>query len=128
VVNGGVEPLLKQAHFEPAKPGLGPKVKAAALDAAKNTLSDRVPGRQSVAAIVPIHGRLVGPDLQLAPAILSVLRNAFVEGLAASLTSVPPPVASQREGLLHQAHRTLSKESTPAVKSQPASGAKKEGK
>ena len=117
-LTGGVKPILKNVKVTAADSGLGDKLKAALADVAVHLFSDRVPGRNAVAAIIPIHGDLKKPDVQLVPTILAVLRNAFVEGLSSSLSNVPPPVA-QKGGILHQARRALSKKSKKPIEAEP---------
>ncbi|MDB4968101.1 MAG: hypothetical protein JWN44_3790 [Myxococcales bacterium] len=116
-LTGGVKPILKNVKVEAADDKLGDKIKAVLADAAVKILSDRVPGRNAVAAIIPIHGDLKQPEVQLVPTILAVLRNAFVEGLSASLTNVPPPVGGG--GILHQARQALSKKSPKPIEATP---------
>jgi hypothetical protein len=118
-LTGGVKPILKNVDVKAGSPGLGNKIKAALADVAVKILSDRVPGRNAVATVIPIHGDLKHPDVQLVPTILAVLRNAWVEGLSASLTDVPPPVAGEKQGFFHQARRALSKKSKQPVEAQP---------
>jgi hypothetical protein len=113
VLTGGVKPILKNVKVTAADSGLGNKVKAVLADAAVKIFSDRVPGRNAVSTIIPIHGDLKKPDVQLVPTVLAVLRNAFVEGLSASLTNVPPPAG--QGGILHQARQALSKKSKQPV-------------
>jgi hypothetical protein len=112
-LTGGVKPILKNVKVEAADNKLGDKLKAALADVAIKIFSDRVPGRNAVAAIIPIHGDLRHLDVQLTPTILAVLRNAFVEGLSASLSNVPPPVG--QGGFLHQARQALSKKSKEPI-------------
>jgi hypothetical protein len=116
-LTGGVKPILKNVKVEAADDKLGDKIKAVLADAAVKILSDRVPGRNAVATIIPIHGDLKQPNVQLVPTILAVLRNAFVEGLSASLTNVPPPVGGG--GILHQARQALSKKSQKPIEASP---------
>ena len=106
-------------HLDPAFQALMEEIKAALADVAVKILSDRVPGRNAVATIIPIHGDIDKPDVQMWPTILAVLRNAFVEGLSASLSNLPPPQAGKKEGIITQARRTLSKGKHPPVKAQP---------
>jgi hypothetical protein len=113
VLTGGVKPILKNVKVTAADDGLGNKIKAVLADAAVKIFSDRVPGRNAVSAIIPIHGDLKKPDVQLVPTLLAVLRNAFVEGLSASLTNVPPPTGEG--GILHQARQALSKKSKQPI-------------
>jgi hypothetical protein len=123
-LTGGIKPVLKNAKVRAAQPGLGAKIKAALADVAVKILSDRVPGRNAVATIIPIHGDINHPDVQMWPTVLAVVRNAFVEGLSASLSNLPPPQAQKKEGLITQARRTLSKGKHPPVKAQPQEGKK----
>ena len=116
-LTGGVKPILKNVKVAAADNKLGDKIKAALADVAVKIFSDRVPGRNAVATIIPIHGDLKKPDVQLVPTVLAVLRNAFVEGLSSSLTNVPPPVGSG--GILHQARQALSKKSKHPVEAKP---------
>lgn len=117
VLTGGIKPILKNVKVAAADNSLGDKIKAALADVAVKILSDRVPGRNAVATIIPIHGDLKKPDVQLVPTVLAVLRNAFVEGLSASLTNVPPPVG--QGGILHQARQALSKKSKQPIEAKP---------
>ena len=98
---------MKNVKVAAADNKLGDKIKAALADVGVKILSDRVPGRNAVAAIIPIHGDLKKPDVQLVPAVLAVVRNAFVEGLSSSLTNVPPPVGGG--GFFHQARQALAR-------------------
>jgi hypothetical protein len=116
-ITGGVKPILKNVKVQAADDKLGDKIKAVLADAAVTLLSDRVPGRNAVGTIIPIHGELKKPDVQLVPAILAVLRNAFVEGLSSSLTNVPPPVG--KGGFFHQARQALSKKSKQPIEAKP---------
>ncbi len=95
-LTGGVKPILKNVKVEAADKSLGSKLKAALADVAVKILSDRVPGRNAVATIIPIHGTLDHVEKQLWPTLIAVLRNAFVEGLSASLANLPPPEAKQK--------------------------------
>jgi hypothetical protein len=118
-LTGGVKPILKNVKVTSADNKLGDKIKAALADVAVKLFSDRVPGRNAVATIIPIHGDLKKPDIQLVPTILAVLRNAFVEGLSSSLSNVPPTVGSG--GILHQARQALSKKSQKPIEAEPKS-------
>jgi hypothetical protein len=119
-LNGGVKPIMKNLDFK-GEGGFRNRVKAALADVAVKILSDDVPGRDAVATVIPIRGSLSNPKFQLVPAIMAVLRNAFVEGLSASLAGTPPAVAKEKEGVLHQMVDALSedKKQGEAVKAQP---------
>ena len=62
MLTGGVKPILKNVKVEAADDKLGDKIKAVLADVAVNILSDRVPGRNAVATIIPIHGDLQAPE------------------------------------------------------------------
>jgi hypothetical protein len=88
-ISGGVKPVLKNIDVKPAKGGVGPQLKAWIADAALTLFSDRVPGRNAAAAVVPIKGTIGGPAPQLWPAVWGVLRNAFVAGLQSGFAQLP---------------------------------------
>ncbi|HZR11063.1 MAG TPA: DUF748 domain-containing protein [Myxococcales bacterium] len=88
-IAGGVKPILKNVEVKPAKGGLGPKLKAWVADAALNIFSDRVPGRNAVAVVIPMQGTVNGPQAELWPIVWGVLRNAFVAGLGRALRGFP---------------------------------------
>ncbi|MFT3916494.1 MAG: DUF748 domain-containing protein [Anaeromyxobacteraceae bacterium] len=119
-ITGGVRPVAKGMDLEADEPGLGPRIKEALGDATLKLLSDDVPGREAVATTVPIRGKLSEPDVQAVPAIIGVLRNAFVEGLVAGVGGLPQPTAKKREGVLEQARKGLSRKREPAA--QPEGG------
>ena len=89
-LTGGVKPVLKNVKVRPSDKGFFSTLKAWATDVAVKLFSDRVPGRNAVATVVPIKGTLTGPDVQLWPTIFGVLRNAFVEGLTSGYAHLPP--------------------------------------
>jgi hypothetical protein len=117
-IRGGVKPVLKNVEVRAAKPGFLAKVKAWFADEAVETASDRVPGRNAIAGVVPIQGRLAEPDIQLWPAVFGVVRNAFVEGIASGFAHVPPEVAERKQGVVEQAKEALEKDEGPP-KAQP---------
>jgi hypothetical protein len=124
-LTGGVKPVLKNVEIGPSDQGLLDRLKAWLADKAVELASDRVPGRQAVATVIPIRGRLDKPDVQLAPAILGVIRNAFVVGLASGFSYVPPPVAEKKKGVLQQAREALQKKpGPPEAQPEPAAGGK----
>ena len=118
-LEGGVKPVLRNVEVQPTEAGAWDRLKAWLAQVGIELASDRVPDRDAVVTIVPLEGRLVSPDVQLWPAILGVVRNAFVEGIASGFAHLPPPQAPQKEGVLAQAKETLTKDKGPP-KAQPS--------
>jgi hypothetical protein len=118
-VSGGVKPVLENIDVQPTESGVGDRLKAWLVGLGLEVGSDRVPGRNAVATIVPLEGRLESPDVELWPAILGVVRNAFVQGVASGFSHLPPPEAPKEQGKLTQAKEALTKSKGPP-KAQPA--------
>jgi hypothetical protein len=59
--------------------------------------------------------------------VLGVIRNAFVAGLESGFAHLPPPVASDRQGLLEQTKDALKDDAGPP-KAQPARDQDDQGK
>jgi len=66
-----------------------------------------VPGRNAVSTVVPIEGNLTDPQIQLWPTIFGVFRNAFVQGIGAAFSHLPPPRAAEPQNVLEQAGSAL---------------------
>jgi hypothetical protein len=113
-ISGGVKPVLKNVEVKPADEDFFTKVKAWVADTALDLFSDRVPGRDAVATVVPLRGHLDDPNVQIVPTVLSILRNAFVEGISSGFSHLPPPISKDDKGLLGQASDTLQKDKGPA--------------
>ncbi len=118
VMKGGVKRLLKNVEIKSADNGLFDRLKAWMVDEAIDLVEDDVPGRKAVATIVPLRGRIDNPDVQLVPAVLGILRNAFVTALRSGFAGVPPPEADKKEGVIPQTLHALSKNAGPP-KAQP---------
>jgi Domain of Unknown Function (DUF748) len=118
MLTGGVKPVLKNIEVGPTEAGIWDRMKAWLADKAVKIASDRVPDRNAVATTVPLKGKLTDPDIQLWPAVLGVMRNAFVQGLTSGFVNLPPPTADQKEGALAQAKNALKKDQGPP-KAQP---------
>jgi hypothetical protein len=101
-IAGGVKPILRDVEVKPAKGGVGPALKAWIADAALDIFSDRVPGRNATAAVIPMEGTVSGPKPQVWATIWGVLRNAFVTGLEAGFTRLPAGKPDEK-GVLPQA-------------------------
>jgi Domain of Unknown Function (DUF748) len=117
-IDGGVKPVLKNVDVRPADSGLWDRLKAWLADEAVKIASDRVPERNAVATTIPIQGRLTSPDIQMWPAILGVVRNAFVAGLASGFARLPPAKADEKQSALTQAREAVTKDKGPP-KAQP---------
>ena len=85
---GSVKPLIKNADIESPGSDLVSRFESVADGCWAEAVSDHVPGRNAVAAIIPIDGRLEDP-VPLWPVVTTLLRNAFVEGLSAGLENMP---------------------------------------
>jgi hypothetical protein len=112
-ITGGVRPVLKDAGTRPADKGLRAKLESLLADAGLDLFSDDVPGRDAVATTIPLAGSVRDPKAQPIPTIIGVLRNAFVRGLADSFSGLPPPKAEERESVLEQARKGLSRRRQP---------------
>ena len=88
-LTGALQPVLKNGNIQAIGPDLGKKLEASLADTGVEVLSDRVPGRNAISTIIPIHGNLNRPKLDAWTAITGVLRNAFVVGLRESLQQLP---------------------------------------
>jgi hypothetical protein len=118
-LSGGVKPVLKNVDVRPAESGAWDRFKAWLADKAVKLASDRVPGRNAVATVVPLEGPLTDPDIQLWPAIFGVIRNAFVEGVTSGFAHLPPEKSEKKEGVVAQATDALKKDKGP-TKAQPS--------
>jgi hypothetical protein len=118
-LSGGVKPVLKNIQVTRAEEGLWTQAKAWLADKAVDLVSDRVAGRNAVATTVPIKGKLTDPDVQLWPAVLGVVRNAFVAGLESGFAHLPPESAGEKQSLWEQTKQALKKDEGPP-KAQPA--------
>ena len=70
--------------------------------------------------MVPIEGKLAAPDLQIWPTVIGVVRNAFVEGVAAGFENLPPGASSEKEGVIDQAKHAVKKSEGPPKAQPPA--------
>lgn len=120
-LGGGIRPVLKDAELKAARPGIGNALKALVGNAALDIFADETGGRDAVATTIPIQGTVTGPQIQAIPTIVGILRNAFVRGLTASFSALPPPKAKKKEGVLEQARRGLSPGRGPP-RAQPSGG------
>lgn len=89
-IHGSLKPDLKGMDFKAADDDLGSKIKAALGDVALSLTEDQRPGEDRLATVVPINGRLKKPGIGLGSAVVGVLRNAFVEGIASGFKGMVP--------------------------------------
>jgi hypothetical protein len=129
-ISGGVKPVLKDVDIGPTDEKLATRLKAWLADQAIDVASDRIPGRKAVATVVPLRGTLDDPQLQIIPAVMGVIRNAFVAGLASGFSYLPPPVAEKPKGVVGQALDALKKRAgpPPAQPEHQAAGRRPKGK
>ena len=118
-ITGGVKPVLKNPSVKSSSPNLWDKLKASVADAGLKLFSDRVPGRNAVATVIPIKGTVGKTDLQVWPTILGIIRNAFVQGLTESFLNLPPATSPPKDGLVGQARHAFSKKAG-APQAQPS--------
>ena len=118
-LTGGVKPVLKNVQVRPGSKNPWTVLKAWASDLALRVFSDRVGDRNAVATVLPIKGSLTDPDLQLWPAIFGVMRNAFVEGLTSGYAFLPPPTASEKQGVVKQGVDALTGSAPPKAQPTP---------
>lgn len=88
-ITGVAKPFLRDVNIEAADKKLSHALVAEVADAALDLLSDDNKGRDTVAAELPIKGKLTSPKPEILPTVLSVLRNAFIESLSASFVHTP---------------------------------------
>lgn len=113
VLTGGVRPVATGLEMQATESGLVPKLKELLADAAIEIFDDDDGGRDAVATTIPIVGRVDAPQVQAVPTIIGILRNAFVRGLSDSLRGLPPPKAEEKQGVVEQARRGLSRGRQP---------------
>jgi hypothetical protein len=106
-IRGGVKPLLRGVQVEAAEGGPFARLRAGTIDLLFRLFSNRVPGRRAVATVIPIEGELLDPEVQVWPAVLGILYNAFVTGMSASFAGLPPPRAGERRGPIREGWRVL---------------------
>lgn len=89
-IRGSLKPDLKGVDFKAADDDLGSKLKAALGDVALSLTEDQREGDDRLATVVPINGRLKAPGIGLGAAVVGVVRNAFVEGIASGFKGLRP--------------------------------------
>ncbi len=118
ILSGDVKVLIRSPKLSPATDKISDSLKAKMGNLAISVLSDKEEGRDAVGTTLPIKGSLLRPEPQIWPAILGVVRNAFVEGLNWGFEDLPTPTAGKKEGVIEQTVKALDKDG-PAPKAQP---------
>ena len=109
-LRGGVKPVLRNVEVESTNDDLGDQIKAALADVTIDLVEDDDRGDDRLATVIPIRGDVSDPEAQLVPTILGVIRNAFVTGLAAGFSGLPPPTSEEKENLFEQAWEALQED------------------
>jgi hypothetical protein len=113
-ITGGIKPVVKRLEAEPAPSASWLKALGIeAADTAADLLSDRLPERQAMATVIPIKGTINQPRVQIIPSILGIMRNAFVIGLAADFSHLPPQTADKPQSIFTQAVQALLQGAPP---------------
>jgi len=89
-IHGSLKPDMQGLDFKAADDDLGSKIKAALGDLALSLTEDQREGPDRLATVVPINGKLDAPGIGLGSAVVGVLRNAFVEGIASGFKNLRP--------------------------------------
>ena len=121
-LTGGIKPVAKNLKIRPDDGKFFTVLKAWVTDVAIKLFSDRVRDRNAVTTVIPIKGKLTGPDIQLWPAIFGVMRNAFVEALTSGYAYLPPPTAEKKQGVVTQGVKALTEPGPRPPNAQPSAG------
>jgi hypothetical protein len=130
-LEGSVKPVIENLKILPAEASAKPELEAWLANAGVGLASDRVPGRNGVATVIPIGGSVEKPKFDLWPALLVMLHNAYQAGLPKDFSHEPvAPAGSQpKQGKVAQVTDALTKKRFPAVPAPaPAAGEKKDAK
>lgn len=92
-ITGGVKPIFTNTDVAAADPGLFEDAKAWFAEGAIELFSDERPAGETLAAVVPIRGRVRQPQPKLWEAFVGVLENAFIEALAVGFSDLSPPTS-----------------------------------
>ena len=123
VLRGGAKPVIRNLKLR-STGGAWSCFKAKTGDFFASLLG-RGPNNR-VATVVPIEGRVTGPAVEIWPAILGVLYDALIQGIASGFGGLPPQLAPSKTGAGAQAGRVLLGGERP--RAQPTSGGAQEQK
>jgi hypothetical protein len=94
-IAGAVRPTVTGGGTRPAEPQVADRIKSALADDALDLFDDAAAAKAG-ATTIPMVGTVKEPDAQPFPTVIGVLRNAFVQGLTATMRGPPPPEARAR--------------------------------
>ncbi len=125
-LEGAVKPVIANLKVRPADANAGPELEAWVANAAVGMGTDRVPGRNGLASVIPISGPVTDPKVDLWSSFVILLHNAYQEALPRDQSHLPPaaPGAKPAQGKVGQVAGALTKKQFPAVQ---ASGQPKGG-
>ncbi len=116
-LRGDVKVMARDVKVDALPGDVANGLRAAAANIAFAALKDEQKGRV-VATTLPLRGTLEQPDVQVWPAVLGVVRNAFVDALGWGFGDLPLGTASEKEGLIDQTVKALDKKE-PGPSAQP---------
>jgi hypothetical protein len=123
-IEGGIKPIVENLHVSPAAANLGPEIEAWFANAGIGAASDRVRGRDALASVIPISGSVENPKVDLWPALVVLLHNAYQAGLPKDFSHEPPapPGTKPPAGKVGQVADALTKKQFPAVPAPKSTG------
>lgn len=116
-VSGDAKVIIRDPQVGPATDKMGDSMKAKLANMAISVLANKEDGRKTIGTTLPVKGTLTEPSPQLWPAILGVVRNAFVDSIEWGFSDLPTPTSSEK-GPFKQAVEALDKKND-APKAQP---------
>lgn len=121
-IRGAVKIVLRGVETVPTRDGFWHWLKAHTIDAIAGWFSRESERGEILATVLPIEGNLSDPAVQVWPAVLGVLYNAFVQGLSASYAGLPLERASEPQSAAAQTWRVLIEGERPRAQPRPAMG------
>jgi hypothetical protein len=103
--HGGIRPTFREVDRHSVDRDLGRRLKAALSDRSLHLVAETLPDRGAAALLIPFRADLSVPNVRLGPTLLSLLRNAVIEGLAQGLVQRPRQPTPHRELLFREARR-----------------------
>jgi hypothetical protein len=129
-LEGEIKPVINNLHLSAAEASAGPELEAWLGNAGVGIASDRVPGRNAIASVIPITGSVNAPKVDLWSSILVLMHNAYQVALPKDFSHEPPipPGTKPAQGKVGQVANALTKKQFPAVPAATSkTGAKADG-